>query len=140
MRAAGWDATIQGTSEPRRRRKRPLIRPASPPAALCLLQGVEGAEAEVAAAEREWSELQWRKFDIATRGAGDADRRAYRSLVFNLTTQRQLLRQVGAALAGGAMPMPPGGRALCRALPQRGCSSGPPPVLCCAAMCASKPE
>lgn len=63
----------------------------------CHVQGMEGAEGEVAAAEREWSDLQWRKFDVAARGASDSDRRTYRSLLFNLTTQRQLLRQVTAA-------------------------------------------
>lgn len=51
----------------------------------------------MAASEREWSDLQWRKFDVVARGASDSDRRTYRSLLFNLTTQRRLLRQVGTA-------------------------------------------
>ncbi len=63
-------------------------------------QGTEGAEGDVAASEREWSDLQWRKFDVVARGASDTDRRTYRSLLFNLTTQRQLLRQVSAAGGG----------------------------------------
>lgn len=62
------------------------------------LQGVEGAEVELAAAEKVFSDLQWRQFDLVTSNAPGDDRRSYRSLLFNLMTQRQLLRQVCAVL------------------------------------------
>ena len=66
-----------------------------PPApVLHCLQGREDAEGRVMAAEKAYSDLQWRLFELVTAGAAERQRRALRSLLFNLTTQRQLLRQV----------------------------------------------
>jgi TolA-binding protein len=48
----------------------------------------------VLAAEQSFVDLQWQRFEVATARASDGERRSYRSLLFNLTTQRQLLRQV----------------------------------------------
>jgi hypothetical protein len=59
-------------------------------------QGREDVEGRVMAAERAYSDLQWRLFELVTAGAADRERRALRSLLFNLTSQRQLLRQVEA--------------------------------------------
>jgi hypothetical protein len=39
-------------------------------------------------------DLQWQQFEVATAQASDGERRSYRSLLFNISTQRQLLRQV----------------------------------------------
>jgi hypothetical protein len=46
------------------------------------------------AAERAYSDLQWRMFELVTEGAAERQRRSLRSLLFDLTTQRHLLRQV----------------------------------------------
>ncbi|KAL4419034.1 hypothetical protein ABPG77_010021 [Micractinium sp. CCAP 211/92] len=60
------------------------------------LKGREAGDAEVDAAEQQYAELQWQQFTLLTERAADTDRRSYRSLLFNLRTQRQLLRQVEA--------------------------------------------
>lgn len=57
------------------------------------MQGREAGDAEVDAAEQQYAELQWQQFTLLTERAADTDRRSYRSLLFNLRTQRQLLRQ-----------------------------------------------
>ena len=68
---------------------------------MAVLQGRQGTEAAAAAvavvaADVACAELQWRRFDLLSGHAGDGERRTLRSLLFNLGTQRQLLRQVEA--------------------------------------------
>lgn len=73
------------------------------------LEGVEAAEqclADVtpgdpgaAALEQRVIEARWACFAVLQPHAGDAGRRTYRSLMYNLTVQRELLGQVGRQMA-----------------------------------------
>lgn len=70
------------------------------------LKGREAGDAEVDAAEQRHADLQWRRFGLLTERAADSERRSYRSLLFNLRTQRQLLRQVSARRGRGCGVQP----------------------------------
>lgn len=102
--AVGWRRCCHalGRSTARRHAAFTCCRPLAAPCP----QGREAGDAEVDAAEQRHADLQWRRFGLLTERAADSERRSYRSLLFNLRTQRQLLRQVSARRGRGCGVQP----------------------------------